>query len=254
MLSEVGFDNFIELPLPHKKELLEIFKGEKELIVFDIGACEAEDSIRYIKLFPGSHVHAFEPVQSNYKIASNNIKKYKLQNSITLNQCALSDKNGTADFFLSSGTPTDITPEPNWDYGNKSSSLLQPEKTLEVVPWLKFNKKTTIKTMTLDSYCKKHKIPKIHVVHMDVQGAELMVLKGAGDMLSRIEAIWMEVEAVELYKGQPLKNDVEKFMKKAGFVKYLDTVNEVAGDQLYIRKKIRPGPFKRIKDKYIARN
>ena len=71
---------------------------------------------------------------------------------------------------------------------------------------------------------------------MDVQGAELMVLKGAQSILSRIGAIWLEVESVELYKGQPLKNVIELFMKKSGFVKLVDTVNDIAGDQLYVSR------------------
>jgi hypothetical protein len=60
-----------------------------------------------------------------------------------------------------------------------------------------------------------------------------MVLEGAGSFLKNIKLIWMEVEAVELYKNQPLKNDVERFMQKNNFINILDTVNEVAGDQLY---------------------
>ncbi len=235
MLVEVGFDNFVNLPLPHQSLLLKIFKRTRDLVIFDIGACEGEDSIRYSKLFPRAKIHSFEPVPSNYKIASQNIKRYGLEKSITLNEIALSDTSGTAMLHLSSGTPKDIEVQPNWDYGNKSSSLLQPGKTLKVVPWLKFNETVEVRTQTLDDYCNALSITKIDVVHMDVQGAELMVLRGAEKMIKNIAAIWMEVEAVELYKGQPLKNEVEQFMKQAGFIKSVDTVDAVAGDQFYVR-------------------
>jgi hypothetical protein len=63
-----------------------------------------------------------------------------------------------------------------------------------------------------------------------------MVLKGAGQMIEHIDAVWMEVEAIELYSGQPLKDDVESFMKGHGFVRVIDTVDNVSGDQLYIKK------------------
>ncbi len=238
MLSEVGFDNFIKISLPQKKELLQIFSNKQQLVIFDIGACEGEDSIRYIKLFPNSRVHSFEPVPSNFKIASENIRRFNLQQSIVLNKIALSDKEGTAELFVSSGKPTDIEPQPNWDYGNKSSSLLPPQKTLEIVPWLKFKKTIKIKTTTLDEYCELNKITTIDIIHMDVQGAELLVLKGGPHMLKSVKSIWLEVEAVELYKDQPLKKDVERFMKKTGFVKFIDTVDNVAGDQLYVSKDI----------------
>ncbi len=79
-------------------------------------------------------------------------------------------------------------------------------------------------------------INNIDLAFIDVQGAELMVLKGAGDFIKNIEAIWMEVESIELYANQPLKNDVESFMKSHGFIKIIDTVDEVAGDQLYVKR------------------
>ena len=69
---------------------------------------------------------------------------------------------------------------------------------------------------------------------MDVQGAELMVLKGAGELIEHIKLIWLEVESVELYKDQPVRSDVEAFMRDNGFQLLKDTVGRVSGDQLYI--------------------
>lgn len=71
---------------------------------------------------------------------------------------------------------------------------------------------------------------------MDVQGAELMVLKGAENFIKNINMIWLEVEAVELYKAQPLKNDVEQFMLDNNFTKIKDTVYNEAGDQFWVNK------------------
>jgi len=43
--------------------------------------------------------------------------------------------------------------------------------------------------------------------------------------------IWLEVEAGPLYKCQPVKKDIEQFFSFNGYVKILDTVDSVAGDQ-----------------------
>ena len=233
---EYSFERFINLPLPHKEALDKLFENNDKLCIFDIGMCEGEDTIRYANQYPKSTIHSFEPIPKNMKIAKANIEKFTDKNRVVLNNIALSDKNGSFDMYVSEGTPTDIKPIEGWDYGNKSSSLLKPEKTKEVTPWLKFNKKIIVQTKTLFGYCKENKITNIDLIHMDVQGAELMVLKGAKSMIKNIRSIWLEVEAVELYKGQPLKPDVEKFMKQNGFIKIIDTVNEVAGDQFYINK------------------
>lgn len=238
MLSEVGFDNFIKLPLPNRRVLRKLFKKYDLLTIFDIGSCEAEDSIRYAKFFPNCTVHSFEPVENNYKIGLTNIKRHRLQNRIILNKTALSNSNGTATIHISSGRPENVNPTGDWDYGNKSSSLLKPNEALQVTPWLKFSSKTKVKTQKLASYCDKANIKKIDLIHMDVQGAEKMVLEGAGKMLRSTSAIWLEVESIELYKNQVLKPEIEKFMHKNDFIKVADTVDSISGDQLYIKRSL----------------
>ncbi|MES2680310.1 MAG: FkbM family methyltransferase [Bacteroidota bacterium] len=225
-------DKYINSPIDIEYELLFLLEREKVKNVFDIGACEAEDSIRYSSLFPNAMVYAFEPRADNIAIGQRSIKKYQREN-IILENIALSNSNGVAEFFLSEGRPEDAGTE-EWDFGNKSSSLLPPgEEMKKHTAWLRFNKTVEVDTIRLDEYAKAKQITTIDFAHIDVQGAELMVLEGAGSFLNKIKLIWMEVEAVELYKNQPLKNDVEAFMKRNNFVNILDTVNNIAGDQLY---------------------
>lgn len=226
-------ENYINSPIDIEYELLLLLEKEKVGVVFDIGACEAEDSIRYSLLFPKSQVYAFEPRTDNIEIGKKSIEKHNRKN-ITLEQIALSNQNGTAEFFLSEGRPEGSEDVKEWDFGNKSSSLLAPSGEMQKhTSWLKFEKKIVVQTLRLEDYVKTKNLPLIDFAHIDVQGAELMVLEGAGTFLGKIKLIWMEVEAVELYKNQPLKNDVEVFMTKNKFVNILDTVNAVAGDQLY---------------------
>ncbi len=226
-------ESYINSPIEIEAELRLLLDCEKVKTVFDIGACEAEDSIRYSLLFPNATVYAFEPRADNLAIGRASIKKHQ-RNNIVLEGLALSDKNGTAEFFLSEGEPGDLKNSAEWDFGNKSSSLLPPaEEMKKHTAWLQFNKKTEVPTQRMEDYAKNKTIDGVDFAHIDVQGAELMVLQGAGSFLNRIKLIWMEVEAVELYKNQPLKSDVEAFMKKNNFINLLDTVNAVAGDQLY---------------------
>ncbi len=226
-------EKYINSPIEIESELLFLLDKNMVKTVFDIGACEAEDSIRYARLFPASTVYAFEPRVDNLNIAKVSIAEHQCSN-IVLENIALSNANGTAEFFLSEGEPGDLKNSEEWDFGNKSSSLLPPSDEMKKhTAWLKFNKKTEVETRRLDQYAGSKNIKHIDFAHIDVQGAELMVLEGAGEFLSQIKLIWMEVEAVELYKHQPLKNDVEVFMKKNNFTNILDTVNSVAGDQLY---------------------
>ena len=105
---------------------------------------------------------------------------------------------------------------------------------------LKFDQIETVDTDTLHSFCQEHKIQLIDYIHIDVQGAELMVLNGASAYISRIKMIWMEVENIPLYKDQPLKTEVELYMLRNGFTKIKDTVNHISGDQLWVNLRYFP--------------
>jgi len=229
-------DYFMNQPIEIIRELFEFFKQTDKLVIFDIGSCEGLDSIRYSKLFPNSKIFAFEPLKENVKKINANLLKYNITN-VMVYKIALSNHIGQSIFYVSSGSPNGKEEKNTWDYGNKSSSLLAPLKTLEIFQWLKFKDKINVTTDTLLTFCNTHKIEQIDFVHLDVQGAELMVLEGAAFFISKIKMIWMEVENVDLYKNQPLKKDIQEFMLKKGFIKIKDTVNKISGDQLWINHK-----------------
>ncbi|MEK7519664.1 MAG: FkbM family methyltransferase, partial [Patescibacteria group bacterium] len=42
----------------------------------------------------------------------------------------------------------------------------------------------TVTVKTLDAFCEEHKIPRIHFLKMDVEGQELSVLRGGGEMIA----------------------------------------------------------------------
>jgi FkbM family methyltransferase len=237
--------DFINSNLPNKDELLSLFRPNDPLIIFDIGACEGEDSIRYSNLFPNASIHAFEPLPKNIEHIKKNILAYQKKN-VHVNEEALSDKIGVSVFSVSSGTPEQTESAKDWDYGNKSGSLLKPDKVLQAFPWLKFKEEIEVRTNTLDHYLNENKIAVVDIIHMDVQGAEMMVLQGAGERLKHVKAIWLEVETVPLYKDQPLKKDVMSFMKKHNFHLLKSKMNNISGDQLYVNRKYFPAEKKFI--------
>jgi len=232
-VSELPSRNlFIESPLPIERHLKLLFSQAERLTLFDIGACECEDTVRYARLFPQGHVFAVEALPENIPLAKQTLEHYRIKNATLIPTC-LSDEKGVATFHVSSGSPEGIPDQHDWNFGNKSSSLY-PSGKLNT-SWLKFNRTIEVKTETLADLCRSLNLEKIDFIHMDVQGAELKVLNGAGGLLKATRVIWLEVENIELYEGQPLKPEIESFMAKQGFSKIMDTVAEVSGDQLYVR-------------------
>lgn len=207
------------------------------MIIFDIGSCDGEDSIRYSRLFPFAKIFAFEPLPKNFELIEKNILKYKTKNVFPKN-IAISDESGESISFNSSEKPDDIKDENlDWDFGNKSNSLLKPSEYMKKNHWLKFNEEIPVKTERLDSFFKNGKISSIDFIHMDVQGAELKVLIGAGEKIKDIKIIWLEVADFELYEGQPLTKDIEQFMKDNNFTIIHSSIIHGVGDQFYVNKK-----------------
>src|SRR5581483_5358136 len=78
-----------------------------------------------------------------------------------------------------------------------------------------------VKTTRLDDV---EGLPAIDFMKLDVQAAELDVLKGATRTLESVLVIETEVEFVPLYKNQPLFGDIQVFLRDRGFLfhKFLD--------------------------------
>ncbi len=55
------------------------------------------------------------------------------------------------------------------------------------------------------------------MVKVDVQGFELRVLKGFGDLLDQVSCVELETAITPLYRGQPTLVDVTDFMRSRGF-------------------------------------
>jgi len=216
-----------------EQQLMRLYGIDEPLVIFDIGACEGEDSIRYTRRFPRARIHSFEPLPANQELIRANFARYGAVHA-TLVPIALSDRTGETVFHVSSGRPLDEFAGQDWNYGNKSSSLLPPAHNEPMYGWVEFKERITVPTSTLEDYCRAHSISRIDFIHMDVQGAEHLVLQGAGAMLPAVRALWLEVSDQQLYQGQRLRADMETLLRAQGFALAYEERREVEGDQLYL--------------------
>jgi FkbM family methyltransferase len=227
---------YLAEPKEAEREFRRLFRPDESLVIFDIGACEGEDSVRYARLCPHARIVAFEPLPANQVLVRTNFERYAVRNA-ELVSLALSDRAGEATFHVSSGRPPELFAGEDWNYGNKSSSLLTPAQTGPMLGWIEFKETITVPTGTLDDYCAAHAIDHVDFIQMDVQGAEQLVLLGAQAVMPRITAIWLEVSGQELYRGQALGPDLTRFMRAHGFALGFETYRgDVSGegDHLYL--------------------
>ena len=71
---------------------------------------------------------------------------------------------------------------------------------------------------TLDDFIAKRNLGEVHAIKLDTQGSELDILRGSKRALKNCQFVIAEAEFNELYSGQNLFWDLDRFLRKQGFV------------------------------------
>ena len=123
----------------------------------------------------------------------------------------------------------------------QSSSFLELAHHKIAHPEVVYEKNINVTTWKLDTLLKIFK--KEHQYDMlngDIQGAELLMLKGATNILKDLKCLYLEVNQKELYAGCPLVEEIDQFLEQYDFVR-VETVwcgNFGWGDAVYIKKSL----------------
>lgn len=76
----------------------------------------------------------------------------------------------------------------------------------------------------------------IDALVLDVQGAEMRVLRGAPDLISRVRCIWSEVNEGGLYQNDCSAEELSAYLRDFGFrMKFMSINRHGWGDALFIR-------------------
>jgi hypothetical protein len=71
---------------------------------------------------------------------------------------------------------------------------------------------------TLSNQLQQAGVERVDFLKLDVQGAELSILRGAGEIFRRsVVGLEIEVEFLPLYHGQPLFGEVDAYVRSMGF-------------------------------------
>jgi len=94
-----------------------------------------------------------------------------------------------------------------------------------------------LRSITVDSFFTRNKIDplKYNFWNFDIQGAELLALKGAVKSMKNVKALYLEVNENELYKNCALINEIDGFLAEHGFQRTLVHMTSHGwGDALYV--------------------
>ncbi len=140
-------------------------------------------------------VHAFEPVPGIFATLKRNIELAGSPTNVRLNNVALGDQAGTAVMHIFAGLPnghTSLSAQGREDFTTVESPML-----------------------VLDSYLAEQNVGPVNFIKMDVEGAELLCLRGAHSLFRQpVPPIWMIEMAEATTRGFGyLPNELIEFMR-----------------------------------------
>jgi len=166
-----------------------------------VGAYHGYEIMRLLHKYPKAIVYAFEAHPSHFKVLSD---IYKGNNRVVLINKAVSDTIGYVNFYeLGNG-------------GEGSGSLLKFSGTKYGHPFF-IKEVISVESVTLKDYFGN---TEIDLLWVDVQGAELKVLKGTN--ISLCKSLFLEIHThdykelwdKEPYDGMCFKEDLENYLKE----------------------------------------
>ena len=145
------------------------------MVVVDIGAHIGYFTLMAAqKVGPTGKVYAFEPDPSNYNILVENISLNEYGSVVPV-QKAVCDTPGTASFFLHMDTVA---------HSLYPKTLGRGKSTISV------------ETTSLDHFFEHDGWPSVHIIKMDVEGAEAAALAGMTKLLERNPTVYLFLEFI----------------------------------------------------------
>jgi FkbM family methyltransferase len=142
--------------------------------IFDVGASIGEMSLYFSENFEQAKIYAFEPVSSSYSALCKNTHAHSRISPINI---GFSNQSGKVKVYLQK------------DHGLNSinSNVNIPDEKNQ-------GKFEEVEIDTIDNYCKNNKIEYIDILKTDAEGIDLLILKGAENMIKerRIKYILSE--------------------------------------------------------------
>jgi FkbM family methyltransferase len=183
-----------------------------------IGAHECEELDFYAKLGVKDKIIWIDALQ-------NKVDEAKAKNISNIYQAVITDKDDdTVTFNITNNV--------------QSSSILDFGSHSTHHPHVHFVNTVSLSTITIDTFFNRNGIDGslYDFWNIDIQGAELLALKGGMKSLHSVKALYLEVNTEEVYKGCAQLHEIDNFLSTYGLKRVLTKVLEFGwGDALYLK-------------------
>jgi FkbM family methyltransferase len=178
-------------------------------------------------LHVGAHTHEEQPVYDSWGVPRDRVVWIDaVARAPGTHELVVSDTDGEeVDFHLTNND-------------GQSSSILPLGTHMQRHPHVHVVQTTKRTTTTLDTFfsTQEDEASALNFWNLDIQGAELKALRGATGILQHADAIYLEVNTEQVYKGCAELRDVEAFLQRHHFQNVYTVMTEHGwGDALFIR-------------------
>ncbi len=162
-------------------------------VMLDIGANVGWFTIHAAKRYPNLVIHAFEPSARTHATLEKNIRYNHVEKNAHAHRSAVGEQDGVVRFTATLDTGNHI--------GTESGANM-----------------VEVPCTTLDSFAKKEGLARVDFIKCDIEGAELMMLKGASKLLARHHPMLMlEINESWAQRFGYLPKDIQDYLAKLDY-------------------------------------
>lgn len=194
-------------------------------IVFEVGAKDGEESVKFAKMWPRGTILSFEANKNQFVKYLTKSEYFSNMQGYNL---AVNTYNGFATFHLCWGSNGD---DPIFE---GASSLLEP-----FGPYINDYKgpKITVPCVIFQDWCRNHAVQAIDFIWLDIEGFELQLLKSSPEIFKTVKVIYTETNFAKFRDGTTQFVDLKNYLESVGYQLVAHWYNEgLQGDAIFIRK------------------
>jgi FkbM family methyltransferase len=188
--------------------------------VLHVGAHTGQEADQYFNL--GVNVVWIEANPSSYERLLQNIGQYPAQKAILALVGSVQGESVNFQISSNDGLSSSL-----FRFGHKSG-----------FPQLSMTHSLPLTINRLDNLLSSQEAQDLTHWVLDVQGAELLVLEGAGALLDHCFSLQVEVSLREVYSGGATWNEVNSFLIKRGFTAVLHPAPHSHQNVIFIRSRL----------------
>jgi len=190
--------------------------------IIHIGAYEGKD----LKRYPTPDTAKILLIEANPKAVEHLQANFADKPNVIVSQTAIANHTTAVTLNLTSI--------------ESNSSILPLSGYREIYPNLKVTQQITLESRSLDTLLRELNLRPVdfNFLYLDIQGAELLALQGATQLLKYIEAIYTTVSYEDLFEGGALIDEMDAFLAQHHFVRVAEAnpYHPAWGEVFYLRE------------------